>query len=959
MNDKIRRLWPSALAVFLFCALTIAQFWPALTGAISLSKVQQLAEWDSLFAGQKSGQSMLMDPSLAYYMVPIYLLKAALIKSGQLPLWDQYSGLGCPLAADPESLAFSPLHLPLIFSSGPVAYHQVLVLEIIILGLSTFALARSLKLGLFASAFAMVALAFCPFERWYLELLGNGFCFVPLVFWLILALRSKVTAAKVWITGFGCAMMVLTAHPELSFCSIAMASLALLLYVCFDRAALETVGYNKRLGHACLGLTAAGVLAFMLAAPMLMPFLEYLGNCDSYKYGNGAPAIVRWQTLAFNLLQPGFGGASPTLGPCALLLIPLAFSAAKNNKTLVAVLATLTLFCLAVTGKVFPLNLILAHPPFSYLVVNYAFPSAILMTALLAAFGLQTALSSAAGQTGANTKATINAPESHPKIGNLPLVFSLVLALLILIFPLTARALHLPLNSANFDMCLPDYAFNRNDVLRYSVFALLAGASVLAVKLKPSTKTAGFLIAAICLGQTAEIITAAKSMPQRAPFKYQETTVLPELKASTCSGNLRFVATGSHLFRPNSNVVFGLSDLRNDNALFPKRYLTYMQACGAHLDRFSQEFESPLSPLLALASVNSVLSQSPVISQAELTGSQVKEQRGGAKTLTIEPEAEIKASLSSTILDKQKRAIFAYLTIDTTAKRAAALSYNLVLYDAAGQVLWFSDARPLAPDVTQSRLVAIPTPVAVPDHGFLLGLQFFDTGSGKWLNKDAYIFGPIDFAQGAKVIADADYKLVFESSSRLRIYENVRALPRAYAVHHSLIVPSAEAALAAIQDVSFDPRQTVVIDTPGQQGPKEKHRPTDQILSPPIPDEKNGSITGLQTASSDTVTIAAITANQVVIEAQMGQAGIVVLNDIFYPGWQAQLNGRPVAILRADYLMRAVTVPQGKHRIVFTYRPMSFSVGFLLSIAALLIGLGLAIKTALRYRARKRADFSS
>jgi hypothetical protein len=1020
MNEKTRRLWPSALAPIIFIVWTIVQFWPALTGTASLSKVQQLAEWDSLFAAQKSGQSMLMDPSLVYLMVPNYLLKANLIHSGQLPLWNQYSGLGCPLAADPQALAFSPLHLPLIFNPGLVAYNQVLVLEIIILGLSTFALARSLKLGLFASAYAMVALAFCPYERWYLELLGNGFCFVPLVYWLILRLRSQVTPGKVWITGFGCAMMVLSAHPELSFFSIGFASLSLILYVLSDRDDLgsTTTGtttasmitttaatsptttpssttesnseiYKKRFCHACLGLVAAGAIAFMMAGPMLLPFLEYLCNSDSYKFGSGAPAVVRWQTLIFNLLQPGFGGASPTLGPCALLLIPLAFSGAKNNKTLIGVFAGLIVFGLALTGKMFPLRLILSHPPFSYLVVNYAFPSVILMTALLAAFGLHAALNSTtspsetgtgagsaaeAGQAGgesaggdksdANTSAddtfgardagSGKAIKSPAQIGLVPLCLSLILALAVVAFPVAARALHLTLTSANFDMCLPDYTFNRNDIVRYCVFALIAGAAVLAVKLKPVRKTALFLTAAICLGQSAEIITAAKSLPKRATFKYQEDSIVPALKANTSGGNERFIGTGSHLFRPNSNIVFGLSDLRTHNPLFPKHYLAFVKACGAHLDEFNQEFESPLSPLLALASVGSVLSQNPVISELDLkAGSSISHD-----SLTIEPESGIKAIFTPVILDRYKPAIFGRLALAAPSQRAAELSYNLALYSASGEVLWFSDARPLLTDLNQSKFVSIPTPVASPGLLFFLGLQIFDNKTKHWLLpsqvpspdvrhskrlQNGFFFGQITLSPIAGFSAP-DYKLVFESDSRLRIYKARQALPRAYAVHQNLKVPSDEAALAAIQTKSFDPRLSVVIKSEESESPRPEEGQAPAIST--LTGTGSGSKNIYKPTPADTIKIYALRANQVIIDADMEQGGTVVLNDIFYPGWQCQVDGKPVTIMRANYLMRAVNVPAGRSRIVFTYCPMTFTAGLILLFSAMLLGLGITIRAS-------------
>ena len=51
-------------------------------------------------------------------------------------------------------------------------------------------------------------------------------------------------------------------------------------------------------------------------------------------------------------------------------------------------------------------------------------------------------------------------------------------------------------------------------------------------------------------------------------------------------------------------------------------------------------------------------------------------------------------------------------------------------------------------------------------------------------------------------------------------------------------------------------------------------------------------------------------------------------------GWQALVDGRPVPMLRADYLFRAVTVPAGVHTVRFEYRPSTFVWGWWVSLAA-------------------------
>ncbi len=81
---------------------------------------------------------------------------------------------------------------------------------------------------------------------------------------------------------------------------------------------------------------------------------------------------------------------------------------------------------------------------------------------------------------------------------------------------------------------------------------------------------------------------------------------------------------------------------------------------------------------------------------------------------------------------------------------------------------------------------------------------------------------------------------------------------------------------------------------------------------------------------------------RIVAEMTSDSAGLLVLADLFYPGWTAEVDGRPAEILRADGVFRAVVLPPGSHRIVFRYRPLSLWIGGGLSAAALLVMLALS-----------------
>lgn len=68
--------------------------------------------------------------------------------------------------------------------------------------------------------------------------------------------------------------------------------------------------------------------------------------------------------------------------------------------------------------------------------------------------------------------------------------------------------------------------------------------------------------------------------------------------------------------------------------------------------------------------------------------------------------------------------------------------------------------------------------------------------------------------------------------------------------------------------------------------------------------------------------------NRMKYESQSEVEGLVVFSEIFYPkGWSATIDGNEVPILRADYVLRALHVPAGKHTIEFIFKPAAYTVG--------------------------------
>jgi hypothetical protein len=85
------------------------------------------------------------------------------------------------------------------------------------------------------------------------------------------------------------------------------------------------------------------------------------------------------------------------------------------------------------------------------------------------------------------------------------------------------------------------------------------------------------------------------------------------------------------------------------------------------------------------------------------------------------------------------------------------------------------------------------------------------------------------------------------------------------------------------------------------------------------------------------------TPNRIALELRTERPGILVVNEPFFRGWRAWDAGTEVPLLRANVLFRAVALPAGKHEIVMEFSPLSWRLGWWISVFALLATVGLAI----------------
>lgn len=104
--------------------------------------------------------------------------------------------------------------------------------------------------------------------------------------------------------------------------------------------------------------------------------------------------------------------------------------------------------------------------------------------------------------------------------------------------------------------------------------------------------------------------------------------------------------------------------------------------------------------------------------------------------------------------------------------------------------------------------------------------------------------------------------------------------------------------------------------------------------------------------SLSTIQLTSYEPNRLVYKASTAKDGVVVFSEIYYPGWQATIDGQPVDIARADYILRAINVPAGEHTIEMWFDPQSIHVTESIAYAALTLLLIGVIIFALMQRSK-------
>ena len=162
-------------------------------------------------------------------------------------------------------------------------------------------------------------------------------------------------------------------------------------------------------------------------------------------------------------------------------------------------------------------------------------------------------------------------------------------------------------------------------------------------------------------------------------------------------------------------------------------------------------------------------------------------------------------------------------------------------------------------------------------------------------------------------------KLVFEGPRGLKVFENPSWMPRAWMVHQAVVEPNAKAMRERLTADGFAPRDQVLLSS--------------------------AAIPALETCpDEDSVELGRRLPARVELRVDAACRGMLILNDVDYPGWRATVDGTSRPVVEAYGVVRGVVVEKGSHAVVFEFSPWSAKIGGALSILGVLGALKVGLK---------------
>ncbi len=904
--------------------------------------------------------------------LPQRAVLASALRAGRLPLWSPDVLAGYPIFAEGEMGALYPLNV-LLYLLLPLdlALDYSVILHFALAGLATYAFGRALRLRPAASLLGALVFTWSGFAVGHVNHLSiiAAFPWLPAILafieWQAAPSRTRIAPwAQVILTGMIFALQFLAGHPQIALMMVlvSLAYAAVRLWPLRSRLESELLavrgndfgrpwlhklpigriksplrtlsGPAFRVGLLNFLPTLAGlILGTMLAAPQLLSTYELTRLSEraggltgsfftSFSWHPALLATLVWPFLLGNPYPTVSVELAAYLGILPWLLAAATLLMRRDRVTLFFAGAGLIGLLLSF-GEWNPLYPWLARVPvLNYFRVPARFWYVITMAvAVLAGVGADGLL---ARLERLNARRPLTA--SHRTV--LCSLFSVLMALLSLIFAnlmpsadaLVSAWRLLPLLWIGGSLALVGLAWRGRmsapDFAWLSVGLLLADLYAYSAVYGRTYNAVMDLSTFYARPRTLDLLPA-EALPYRV---YTHEAIVPALSVQRES------------FYPNIGMLYGVPGVGGYFPLRPRRHVAYLEELTPRrlnllnvryviipqllpVDEESEfyDVENPFAPTLVERAVSVPPTETVALEVSSYTSHSADWPQGTPVADLVLTGAD-GTQVTFTLRAGMETAEWAYDRDDVREKVAHARPPVASTWPASSgfpprehpghsYLARFELAQPL-------KVVGVEVRPHRPlAYVRVEGVILIGPGGERWSLR--------------RLLDEGEHALVYRSQDAV-VYENPDALPRAFVVYRSRLVPDDEAALALLDDPAFDPWNEVLLAS-------------------------GAPIFGPETGGPAHIT--ELEPERVVIEVDAVAPGYVVLLDSYYPGWLAWVDGQPAPIRRANVLFRAVPVTPGHHTIEMRYAPRSLALGARVSLAAVFaVGLVLVLGPVLQRR---------
>lgn len=886
--------------IFLGKTLSTSQFLPhtTLEGPFPMVKEKPLYP----FTFDLSGNAWINEPNP-------YIINEQL--SDGFPLWNNHEGLGMPLLANSNTEVLNPLKLFLHIHPTPFLHDIFYLLRLSLMGLFTYLFLKEKRLSDFSSAFGAVSFMLSGYSIWWINLHPlSSEMYIPGMFYFYERMLNKKERMEIkgdiissFFFSLFLAFSIFGGKPHV----IIMGLLLLFIYAIHREIMNHDSWHGLIIAPARLMILI--ILGILLASPLILPFGELLRESSliAKQVRTGASShtlplissITIWQPLFLGLKNYFYGSwlkwepfyMVPYAGITAMLLYIYAFL----KKDTIIKLMPFLLFSLFLFLKIYgilPNDLLIGIPILGG--TNFIKYNGMLFFSLsiISAHSLE------------------DIKEGGSPRFYIALIFT---SLILVIYFFVLR-----------DACPPERLSYITKTLIISLSGLfITGIVFHSLKRRYATTFA-------CLLFLLMVVELYIYLPREHPKRLYPFTPPPYLELIKEEYPYRIIGNGNTIPPLVSNVV-DLYDLRGINVLIPNDYYLFFE----NLISFSVPYTNDPSPLISATSpISDLLGVKYIMSNERLDMSKLqnalREHLSGLRIIRYLNEFKshgIKGSNGYGYFESGGERRFSFffkptfrfsakvritepwLFISTTMLeqttresadidiRIEGMNYTIRADSSGWNDKWIDVSKFMGKTidvVIESR--TSKNPIAIGGFGFSKGREWEDRVLNKLYESHLEEFKYLE------------YKGRYNG---IHIYENKNVMPRAFILQEVKKINNLEDVISELQG-GHDFKKVALIS---------EHAPSlSSYLAGKGEDER--------------VTIKGYLPNRVEIDVN-SRGGILVLSDLYYPGWRVRINDKEGMVIRTFGCLRGVFVPQGKSKVIFYYRPLSFYAGIIIAVLTL------------------------